>query len=76
VYQKRLRLSPEPCAVPRRAICGRIPRVRSACILAPTTGMRQGELFGLRWADVDLTAGVLHLVRRLKTRSGGVPGAV
>ena len=31
--------------------------------------MREGELFWLRWADVNLNAGALHLVRRLKTRS-------
>ena len=31
--------------------------------------MREGELFGLRWADVNLDAGALHLVRKLKTRS-------
>jgi len=31
--------------------------------------MREGELFWLRWADVNLDAGALHLVRRLKTRS-------
>jgi integrase len=31
--------------------------------------MREGELFGLRWADVNLAAGSLHLVKQLKTRS-------
>ena len=31
--------------------------------------MREGELFGLRWADVNLAAGALHLVKQLKTRS-------
>jgi integrase len=29
-------------------------RLRALYVLAITTGMRQGELFGLRWADVDL----------------------
>lgn len=29
--------------------------------LAVATGMRQGELLGLRWRDVDLEAGVLHV---------------
>jgi integrase len=31
--------------------------------------MREGELFRLRWADVNFTAGALHLVKQLKTRS-------
>ena len=38
-------------------------------LLAITTGMRQGELFALRWADVDLKRRVLHVthtVRRVR----------
>jgi integrase len=31
--------------------------------LAATSGARRGELCGLRWSDVDLTAGELHVVR-------------
>jgi integrase len=37
-------------------------------VLAITTGMRQGELLGLRWQDVDVERRRLQLVRRLKTR--------
>jgi integrase len=44
-------------------------RLEALYILALTTGMGEGELFGLRWADVNLTAGALHLVKQLKTRS-------
>jgi integrase len=44
-------------------------RLEALYILALTSGMREGELFGLRWADVDLAAGALHLVKQLKTRS-------
>jgi integrase len=44
-------------------------RLEALYILALTTGMREGELFGLRWADVNLAAGALHLVKQLKTRS-------
>lgn len=31
------------------------------CKLAVTTGMRHGELAGLRWSDVDFLSGELHL---------------
>jgi integrase len=31
--------------------------------------MREGELLGLRWADVDLDAGAFHVTRRLKRRT-------
>jgi integrase len=44
-------------------------RLEALYILALTTGMREGELFGLRWADVNLANGALPLVKRLKTRS-------
>jgi integrase len=44
-------------------------RLEALYILALTTGMREGELFGLRWVDVNLAAGALHLVKQLKTRS-------
>jgi integrase len=33
-------------------------RLQACFLLAATTGMRRGELLGLRWEDVDLTAGV------------------
>lgn len=36
--------------------------------VAATTGLRQGELLGLRWQDVDLDAGTLN-VRRALARS-------
>lgn len=38
--------------------------------LAVVTGLRRGELHGLRWADVDLDAGVLY-VRRQRTEVRG-----
>jgi len=34
---------------------------------AINTGMRQGEIFNLKWDDIDLNAGLIHL---LKTKSG------
>jgi integrase len=34
--------------------------------LAVTTGMRQGELFGLKWADLQWGSGTLHDQRQVK----------
>ncbi len=39
-------------------------------VLAVTTGMRQGELLGLRWEDVDLTVGRLVVQRALQRQRG------
>lgn len=33
--------------------------------MAVTTGLRQGELLAIRWADVDLDAGMLRVSRQL-----------
>src|SRR5207247_10150956 len=44
---------------------------RSLCLVALKTGMRQGELFALRWCDVDLEQAVV-CVRRSYT--GGTLG--
>jgi len=34
--------------------------------LAVTTGLREGELLGLRWSDLDWTTGKLHMQRQLQ----------
>jgi integrase len=41
-------------------------------ILALHTGLRQGELLGLRWADIDLEAGKLSVRRSLKIAVHGL----
>jgi integrase len=41
-------------------------------ILALTTGMRQGELLGLKWEDIDLETGTLHIRRTLHGDRCGV----
>ena len=33
------------------------PTLRVPVLVAVTTGVRRGELFGLRWSDIDLKAG-------------------
>ena len=46
-------------------------RMEALYVLAVTTGLRQGELLGLKWEDVDLDAGTLRVRRTLTTAKGG-----
>jgi integrase len=45
-------------------------RLGALFVLAVATGMRQGELFGLRWEDVDLKAGIVSVQRTLEEIDG------
>ena len=47
-------------------------RLEALYLLAIHTGLRQGELLGLRWSDVDLDQGTLQ-VRRIRSAAKGVP---
>jgi integrase len=46
-------------------------RLEALYVLAVTTGLRQGELLGLKWDDIDLEAGTLRVRRTLTTAKGG-----
>ena len=46
-------------------------RLEALYVLAVTTGLRQGELLGLRWDDIDLEVGTLQVRRTLTTAKGG-----
>ncbi len=46
-------------------------RLEALYTLAVHTGLRQGELLGLKWEDVDLESGSLHVKRTLTTPRGG-----
>jgi integrase len=46
-------------------------RLEALYVLAVTTGLRQGELLGLKWKDVDIEAGTLQVRRTLTTAKGG-----
>jgi integrase len=51
-------------------------RLQGLYVLAVTTGLRQSELLGLKWEDVDLEAGTLQVRRTLtKTKDGPVLSA-
>jgi integrase len=39
--------------------------------LAVVAGMRQGELLGLRWSDVDMSAGAVRVQRQAQRLAGG-----
>jgi integrase len=47
-------------------------RLHSMLILAITTGMRQGELFGLQWPDIDFDRGTVTISRQAKDYRGKV----
>ncbi|MEJ7816497.1 MAG: site-specific integrase [Rubrobacter sp.] len=46
-------------------------RLEALYVMAVTTGMRRGELLGLRWEDVNLEAGMLQVRRTLSEPKGG-----
>jgi integrase len=43
-------------------------RLHALYVLALDSGMRQGELFGLHWPEVDFTSGVVTVVRSLEEK--------
>jgi len=64
-------LSPEQARTFLKAVRG--DRLEALYVLAIHRGLRQGELLGLRWEDVDLEAGTLQVRRTLSlTKSGHV----
>lgn len=50
--------------------CAEEPTLRMAVYLAVSTGLRLGELLGLKWSDIDLEARSLQVVRSLQYISG------
>lgn len=66
VVRKELKVwEPEYVAEFLEKIKGR-SRYYIAIYLAVMTGMRQGEILGLRWSDVDLDAGIVRIQQTLR----------
>jgi integrase len=55
-------LEPEEIAAILKQLEGVEP-VRTAFLIAAVMGMRRGEIFGLKWSDVDLDHALLHVRR-------------
>jgi integrase len=47
-------------------------RLQAFYSVALALGLRQGEALGLRWQDVDLEAGVIHVCHQLQRMAGAV----
>ena len=64
-------LSPDQIAAALAALNG--SQLYPIVALALATGMRRGELLGLKWSDVDLDKAVIRVERSLEeTRAGGL----
>jgi integrase len=50
----------------------RDPRLAPLLMLAALTGMRRGELCALRWSDVDLGTGAVHVTRSVVVAPNGL----
>ncbi len=61
-------LSPDQARALLQAARGE--KLEALYALALTTGMRQGELLGFKWEDIDMEAGTLHVQRTLSTAMG------
>jgi integrase len=67
--QEMQTLSPEQARKLLEAARG--DRLEALYVIALTTGMRLGELLGLRWKDVDLDQGVVHVQVTLQRTKAG-----
>jgi integrase len=57
-----------------RGILGELPEpARTVTMLAAITGMRRGELFGLKWEDLDFSKRTIRIVRSLVDQIEGQP---
>src|SRR5215204_2129704 len=59
-----------PSDADRFLLTTREHRMHPLYVLAWTTGMRQGELLGLKWSDVEFNAGTLAVRRALQWQRG------
>lgn len=63
---------PDEATIEALLVATQSTRYFGPVLLAYTTGLRRGEIFGLRWEDVDLVAGDLRVRRSLQQTRGGL----
>jgi integrase len=69
---RRQRIEPLTAEEARQLLeAARGTRLHALIVLAVRTGMRRGELLGLRWKDLDLTGGTLSIRQTLQYIPGG-----
>jgi integrase len=72
IHREEMRpLTPEQAKILLETLRSEGDRLEVLYAMAITTGLRQGELLGLKWDDVDLEAGTLQVRRTLTTAKGG-----
>jgi integrase len=64
VHKKEVKLL-SPTQIQTLLSAARGDRFEALYVLAIHSGLRQGELLGLKWTDVDLDAGTLSVQRSL-----------
>ena len=63
-------LEPEQIGVFLDAVSGR--RLEALYVTALALGVRQGEALGLKWSDIDMTAGRMRIQRQLQRSAAGL----
>jgi integrase len=68
VRQSAKRRTPPATLVPaeiKALIDGLALRERTLVLLAASTGLRQSEIFGLKWGDIDFERGTMSVIRSI-----------
>src|SRR5439155_5569 len=66
--QSAKRRTPPATLVPaeiKALIDGLALRERTLVLLAASTGLRQSEIFGLKWGDIDFERGTMSVIRSI-----------
>jgi len=57
----------------QRLICNCEGLLKAIVIVALNTGMRRGEIFNLKWADIDLRSNIINIYESKSGKKGEIP---